>query len=289
LDALGKAAYQQQKWDDAVAAFEGAYDADPLPRFLFNLGRCHERRGDLARASHYFERYLAEAPEAEDHAKVAALAKMLRIKLGKSSSKLVVAADQPDALVRVFVEDEPLEGVSPFSHWVPFGKHRVVVDKVGYESWEGVVVVAPDRVAELSVELASAPGAGGRAGPAAAGAAADPMGWLGPAAAGLGVALLAGGGVCGWLSHQAVEDRDALVGRSWDDDVAYADYRSLDETAKGRALLTNVLVGAGAAVAITGGVLWWVAHGAPNDPPEGHATVVPSPEGVVLVWSELLP
>jgi len=43
LDALGKAAYRKKRWDDAIAAFESAYEADPLPKYLFNLARCHEK------------------------------------------------------------------------------------------------------------------------------------------------------------------------------------------------------------------------------------------------------
>ena len=158
FDRLGKAAYKQQKWDDAIAAFEGAYAADPLPRFLYNLGRCHEKKGDLARASHYFERYLTEAPDAKDHRKVEALAKMLRIRLAKSSSKLVVTTDAPKALVQVFVGGEPLQGASPFSYWVPFGKYRVVVEKDGFETWKGTVVVTPNETAQLAVKLSAVEG-----------------------------------------------------------------------------------------------------------------------------------
>ncbi len=40
LAALGKEAYRKRKYDDAFAAFEAAYDADPLPKYLYNLGKC---------------------------------------------------------------------------------------------------------------------------------------------------------------------------------------------------------------------------------------------------------
>ncbi len=59
-DAKGKAAYQKGRHDDAAAAFELAYRADPLPRFLHNLGRCYERQGDLSRAVEVLERYVSE-------------------------------------------------------------------------------------------------------------------------------------------------------------------------------------------------------------------------------------
>ena len=86
LDALAKRAYRDGNFADALAAFEGAYEADPLPRFLYNLGRCHQKLGDMARASHFFERYLDTAGKAKDRKEVKALATMLRIKLRKEFS-----------------------------------------------------------------------------------------------------------------------------------------------------------------------------------------------------------
>ena len=261
FDRLGKAAYKQQKWDDAIAAFEGAYAADPLPRFLYNLGRCHEKKNNLARASHFFEQYLDRAPEAKDANEVRVLAKMLRIKLEKTSSKVVVTADHDDALVQVFAGEEPVKGASPLSYWLPFGSYRVLVEKVGFAAWDGAVVVTPDKTAEVRVHLepvvAAGAGASGPSGPvvgvsgeppassageggavarvvpgpppAAAEAPSGLPGWLAPATVGLGVTLLAGGGVFGWLSGQAVDDRDASASRSWDESIPYSEYRSAEE------------------------------------------------------------
>ena len=50
LDELGKKAYREKRFDDAAAAFEAAYEADPLPKFLYNLGRCYEKLGDPDKA-----------------------------------------------------------------------------------------------------------------------------------------------------------------------------------------------------------------------------------------------
>ena len=33
LYAMGKRAYREKRWDDAIAAFEEAWEADPLPKF----------------------------------------------------------------------------------------------------------------------------------------------------------------------------------------------------------------------------------------------------------------
>lgn len=328
FEKLGKAAYGKQDWDNAIAAFEGAYEADPLPRFLFNIGRCHEKKGDLARASQYFERYLEAAPGATDRPKVEALARMLRIRLEKSSSKLVVVADQEDALVQVRVGDEPIRGTSPFSYWVPFGKYRIVVEKVGLPTWEAEVLVTPGKLAKVEVRMepvlaATAPPpvvpeAGGAVEPAGADgptaapvpsapepsqtqappASSDPRGaeeapaealaWFAPSTLAVGAALLAGGGVLGWLSGRSVEDRDALVDKSWGEDVAYSEYRSQDDTAQGRALFANILLGAGAVAAVSGAVLLLTGSD-DTDEAGGRLTLAPAGPGAAVLWSGALP
>jgi tetratricopeptide (TPR) repeat protein len=62
--AEGKAAYDLGHFDDALAAFEAAYTAKPLPGFLFNLGQCHFGLGHYERAVFFYERYLELLPSA---------------------------------------------------------------------------------------------------------------------------------------------------------------------------------------------------------------------------------
>jgi len=153
LDALAKTAYRAKKWDDAIAGFEAAYEADPLPRFLFNLGRCHEKRGDLARASHFLEQYLREAPGAEDAKKVKALVKMLRVKLRKKASRVEVATEPTGALLALKGGGETYDAVSPFSGWIPFGEYELSVSMEGYEAATRQVVVRPKKSVQVSLAL----------------------------------------------------------------------------------------------------------------------------------------
>lgn len=73
LDALGKAAYGKRQCADAAAAFEAAWEADGEPKHPYDLGRCYENLGDLARASRRLERCVKAAPGAGDRGKVDAL------------------------------------------------------------------------------------------------------------------------------------------------------------------------------------------------------------------------
>ncbi|MBS1153683.1 MAG: hypothetical protein H6Q89_5381, partial [Myxococcaceae bacterium] len=64
-----KALFQQaqQTYDrgeiaKALDLFLQAYEVKPLPGFLFNIAQCHRQLRNYERASFYFKRYLALAP-----------------------------------------------------------------------------------------------------------------------------------------------------------------------------------------------------------------------------------
>ncbi len=318
FDRLGKAAYKQKKWDDAIAGFEGAYAADPLPRFLFNLARCHEKKGDLGHAARYFERYLKAAPTAEDRKRVKVLAEMLKLKLAKTHRKVTVTSEPDGAYVRVRLEGDQgtVEGATPFSEWLPFGAHVLEVRKKGFDDVEEKLLVQPKMVTEIAVRLGGhvvaapppespppvetavlagavegtkalpaaeepvEPPPGELAEPAepeAAAAAAPPapaevsetteVGWLPMATVGLGVVLLGSGGVFGLLADGEMEERDSLAAeaRTMTHDIRYSAYSEHHEAARSRALVANVLLGAGA-LAVASGVVLLLAGGDEEEP-----------------------
>ncbi len=315
LDVLGKEAYRDQRYEDAVAAFEGAYEADPLPRFLFNLARCHEKLGDLARASHYFDRYLAGAPEAQDRERVKALAKMLKLKLKKHSSRVIVTS-MPDGALVVLRGDEVLvEGATPLSEWLPFGEHELTVSFEGHDRHVQEVIVRPGSTSEIAVELKPraavspeprpapepAPTAGqpapaeqpapepaptaGQPAPAEQ-PAPEPPGsataetlppeepgplpdWPVLTSFGLAGTLVATGGVFAVLASMEATERDELMDESHTRRVALSEVRAKDDDAHSKALTSNVLFGAGALVAVAGGVLLLLETGDTPEEPDG--------------------
>ena len=299
LGALGKAAYTKKLYDDAVAAFEAAYQADPDPKYLFNLARCHEKRGDLARAARYFERYIAAAPKAVDRRKVKALAKMLRVKLKKAFTRVKVRSEPDGAFVRVDLErGEAVEGAAPWTEWLPFGTHRLTVSRDGHEPVWRPLTVKPGDPIEVLVELKPEsapepkpkpepePEASAQPEPAQAAPAEPPAasaGWLPWTTVGVGALLLGGGVLAGVLSRQAEEERDDLLADAIDltSRVTYPDYAELDDDARTRALTANVLLGVGTAAVIAGTILVLTSGGE-------EVAVVPlaSPDGpgVALAW-----
>ncbi len=62
----GQREYDVGRFDAAIDAYSKAYAAQPVPALLFNLGQCHRQRGELARASFFYKRYLDLSPEGKN-------------------------------------------------------------------------------------------------------------------------------------------------------------------------------------------------------------------------------
>lgn len=66
------------RFEPAIAAYQEAYDAAPLPDFLFNIGQCYRVLGQTDRAIFFFERYRDDAPTETDRLRVERLLVKLR-------------------------------------------------------------------------------------------------------------------------------------------------------------------------------------------------------------------
>ncbi len=54
----GKEAYDLGRFEEALRAYELAYEADPRPQTLFNIGQCHRHLGHYERAAFSYRRFL---------------------------------------------------------------------------------------------------------------------------------------------------------------------------------------------------------------------------------------
>lgn len=79
----GQIQYNLAHFDQAAEEYSKAYEAMPLPEFLFNIGQCHKKSGDYKKAIFFFEGYLREAPQAENRALVEELIAEARAKLAE--------------------------------------------------------------------------------------------------------------------------------------------------------------------------------------------------------------
>ena len=66
LFVVGKAHFQEERYEEAMKAFTESYNLSSEPNLLYNLGTTAERLGDTERAIAYYELYLEELPEAPD-------------------------------------------------------------------------------------------------------------------------------------------------------------------------------------------------------------------------------
>lgn len=60
LNAEAVEKFQAKQYDEAAALFEQAYDLQPEPNYLFNIGRIYEESGNLAKSVEYYERFVKE-------------------------------------------------------------------------------------------------------------------------------------------------------------------------------------------------------------------------------------
>jgi hypothetical protein len=65
-----QAAFEKGNFTEAAAQFDAAYQARPFAQFLFNIGACHEKLRDYAKAIEFYRKYLEAAPEATDRKKI---------------------------------------------------------------------------------------------------------------------------------------------------------------------------------------------------------------------------
>lgn len=83
----------------AIREFEAAYALDPHPELLFNLGKCHERLGQLSAALSRYRAYVKAVPGAEDVELVLVAIAELERRVGEpGASSAQAALDAPRAL-----------------------------------------------------------------------------------------------------------------------------------------------------------------------------------------------
>lgn len=207
----GKKAYKKKRWDDAIVAFELAHRADPQPKFLFNIGRCWEKKGDLFKAMEFMQRYVSDVEEQGEKEDAQEVYAILRGKLLKTSGEVTIDSEPQGAAVRLVGEDNrEVAGATPMTRWLPAGRWKLQVARKGLEIHEAELFVAVGETSERFVELqeirkassqvAAAPSTG-EAPPSRRTPRATPPaysggpGWPAWTALGAGAVLLAGGGL----------------------------------------------------------------------------------------------
>ena len=101
----GQKLFTLGKFDQALDEYQKAFDASPIPDFLYNIGQCHRNLGNYEQAIFSFKRFLQLDPEAENRDKVEIIIDELEDKLERQNAP--VGGDPPPKQ-RPDPEDTPL-------------------------------------------------------------------------------------------------------------------------------------------------------------------------------------
>ena len=86
----GEKLFALGKFDEALEEYQTAFDAKPLPGFLYNIGQCYRNLGDNEQAIFSFKKYLKLEPEAANKEAVERLIEELEEKKAQGDSQKFV-------------------------------------------------------------------------------------------------------------------------------------------------------------------------------------------------------
>ena len=246
--------FREQAFRAALVEFQRAYDLAADYRLLYNLARARHQLQDYLGAAQDYESFLtqggSEVPP-ERRAVVEDLLSALRSRVGRLS----ISVNRQGA--DVFVDDVKI-GVAPLAQLVAanVGRHRVSARSSDGAVSAAFVDIAGGDIADVRIELEDVRAASTTA-PITGPAASDRpwsitrkvalAGWM---AGGVLLAASVGTGVYSLKATAKYSERLATVGSTraaLEEQRAKADRFSL---------ATDVLIGVGAAAAVTGTILW---------------------------------
>lgn len=89
----GTTAYQEARYDDAIAQYQAGYQAVPQPVFLFNIAQAYRLSNRAEQALEFYQRYLTEDPAAKNREEVEGRIASLKELLDQLHPKLEI--EQP--------------------------------------------------------------------------------------------------------------------------------------------------------------------------------------------------
>jgi len=112
--------FNLQKFDEALEQYQKAFDAKPIPDFLFNIGQCQRNLGDYEAAIFSFKRYLKLLPDADNREKVESLIDELEEKIDEANTERMRLGKRPkerDPDEDPDEQPEQLEGKPVYKKW----------------------------------------------------------------------------------------------------------------------------------------------------------------------------
>jgi tetratricopeptide (TPR) repeat protein len=122
----GEKLFALGKFSPALTKYEAAFEAKPLPAFLFNIGQCHRNLGDFDAAIFSFRKYLKLKPDADNkQAVLDYIDELEREKQKASANDVGLIEPEPDRGTGEPV-DRPHRGTPVYKKWWFWGGIAVV-------------------------------------------------------------------------------------------------------------------------------------------------------------------
>jgi tetratricopeptide (TPR) repeat protein len=281
----GAQLYAQGKYSDAVDQFLAADRIAPSAALSYDIARSYEKLGETSLALRWFRDYLHRAGEPADATKVRRIVESLERELRNKGVQQITVRSVPRGAT-VAIDGEPA-GVTPLTSDLPPGRHRLALTYEGYQRDERLIMLSPDVAQDVDVRLtrattpegapaavavpppssppepASAPAASTSAlstAPVESTAKSPTLRTLGIIGMSVGGAALGGSLAFEIMRRDSVDEAKK--------DKTQIGYASKLETANDQQTAARVLLGVGAGLAVTGGVLFFVGNAKREHPTE---------------------
>ncbi|MFT7625125.1 MAG: tetratricopeptide (TPR) repeat protein, partial [Myxococcota bacterium] len=145
------------RYDEALDELMKAYVLDPNELLVYNIGRVHEERQDLANALKFFENYLKMNRRAKNRRDVKRRIRRLRkeLKNRPAAGVLAVHSVPPGASVRL---NGQLVGTTPIkARRMPPGRYRMELALPGFQVWVSDVMLSPGQTTRTDVKMVDPP------------------------------------------------------------------------------------------------------------------------------------
>lgn len=145
--------YVEGRYTDAIREFEEAHRLAPHPSVLFNIGRCHESLGNVAKALSTYQHALQTAKDDE-------LTRDLQQRIARLREipvKVFVSTDPPGATVTLDGRQAPEAGRTPLMLTAKPGEHVLLLAREGYQLTTHRIVAEPGKDLPINASLEKRP------------------------------------------------------------------------------------------------------------------------------------
>jgi hypothetical protein len=280
----GAQLYAQGRYSDAVDQFLAADRIAPSAALSYDIARAYEKLAETSLALRWFRDYLHRAGEPADAPKVRRIVDSLERELRNKGVQQITVRSIPRGAT-VAIDGEPA-GVTPLTTDLPPGRHRLALTYEGYQRGERLFTLSPDVAQDIDVRLTRATTReGAPAAVAVPPATAAPAPQSPPAASTsematpapstarsptlrtLGIiGISVGGAALGGSLAFEIMRRDSVDEAK--KDKTQIGYASKLQSANDQQTAARVLLGVGAGLAVTGGVLFFVGNSKHEHPTE---------------------